>query len=89
MRRLRYSPAVRRLVQETTLTPANLVLPLFVRSSRIIRQPIDAFAGLRPSFRSISAASSAKRQRGRRSRFGRASSIRRARQQRRPRQRFV
>ena len=45
MRRLRYSPAVRRLVQETTLSPTNLVLPLFVRSGRNLRQPISALPG--------------------------------------------
>ena len=45
LRRLRYSPAVRRLVQETTLSPANLVLPLFVRSGRNVRQPIAALPG--------------------------------------------
>jgi porphobilinogen synthase len=45
MRRLRYSPAVRRLIQETTLQPANLVLPLFVRSGLGVRQPIAALPG--------------------------------------------
>src|ERR1700722_1781937 len=45
LRRLRYSPAIRRLVQETTLTPANLVLPLFVRSGHNLRQPISALPG--------------------------------------------
>ena len=34
MRRLRYHPAVRRLVQETRLTPADMILPLFVRPGR-------------------------------------------------------
>ena len=33
MRRLRQLPGVRRLVQQTRLAPANLVLPLFVRTS--------------------------------------------------------
>ena len=45
LRRLRYSPAVRRLVQETALQPANLVLPLFVRSGQNVRQPIAALPG--------------------------------------------
>src|SRR6266436_688603 len=41
-RRLRQSPALRRLVTETTLSPAQLVLPLFVRSGRRVRRPIPA-----------------------------------------------
>jgi porphobilinogen synthase len=45
LRRLRHSPAIRRLVQETTIAPANLVLPLFVRSGRNIRQPIVELPG--------------------------------------------
>ncbi|MGW9112609.1 porphobilinogen synthase [Microbacterium sp. NPDC055683] len=38
-RRLRQSPAVRRLVRETQLVPSQLVLPAFVREG--IREPID------------------------------------------------
>ena len=34
LRRLRYHPAVRHLVRETRLSPANLILPLFVRPGR-------------------------------------------------------
>ncbi len=40
MRRLRYHPAVRDLVRETRLSPANLILPLFVRTGNNVRQPI-------------------------------------------------
>ena len=42
MRRLRMHPAVRRLVRETTLAPANLILPLFVRPGRQVRHPIPS-----------------------------------------------
>ena len=45
MRRLRYSPAVRQLVRETRLSPADLVLPLFVRPGKNIRQEIAAMPG--------------------------------------------
>jgi porphobilinogen synthase len=45
MRRLRHHPAVRSLVQETRLAPANLILPLFVRPGRNVRQPIGSMPG--------------------------------------------
>jgi porphobilinogen synthase len=45
LRRLRYNSAVRSLVQETRLAPANLVLPLFVRGGRNVRQPIGSMPG--------------------------------------------
>ncbi len=45
LRRLRYLPAVRRLVQQTTLSPANLVLPLFVRAGHNQRVPIASMPG--------------------------------------------
>ena len=45
MRRLRHHPAVRRLIRETTISPAQLILPLFVRSGRGIRQPISSRPG--------------------------------------------
>src|SRR5262245_37106180 len=45
MRRLRYNPAVRGLIRETRLSPGNLILPLFVRSGRNIRQPINSMPG--------------------------------------------
>jgi porphobilinogen synthase len=45
-RRLRQSPALRALVRETRLHPAQLVLPLFVRSGRKLRRPIGAMPGV-------------------------------------------
>jgi len=45
LRRLRYHPAVRSLVRETSLSPANLILPLFVRSGENVRQEISAMPG--------------------------------------------
>ncbi len=45
LRRLRYHPAMRRLVQETRLMPANFVLPLFVRPGQGVRQPIASMPG--------------------------------------------
>ena len=45
MRRLRYNPAVRQLVRSTRLSPASLILPLFVRPGQKLRQPIAAMPG--------------------------------------------
>ena len=45
LRRLRMHPAVRSLVRETTLSPANLILPLFVRPGRQVRQEISSMPG--------------------------------------------
>jgi len=45
-RRLRASAAMRRLVSETQLNAAQLVLPLFVRSGRKLRRPIQAMPGV-------------------------------------------
>src|SRR5919199_1344574 len=45
LRRLRRTPALRRLVRETHLAPSQLVLPLFVRAGRGVRQPIGALPG--------------------------------------------
>ena len=45
LRRLRYNPAVRDLVRETRLTPSNLILPLFARTGKGIRQPIGSMPG--------------------------------------------
>ncbi len=45
-RRLRQSAALRRLVGETQLNTAQLVLPLFARSGRKIRRPIEAMPGV-------------------------------------------
>lgn len=44
-RRLRRTPALRRLVRETRLTPAQLLAPLFIVSGRDRRQPIESMAG--------------------------------------------
>src|SRR5882724_7204059 len=46
LRRLRQSPALRRLVSETRLSAAQLVLPLFVRPGRRVRRPIAAMPGV-------------------------------------------
>src|SRR2546425_2818601 len=45
-RRLRQSPALRRLVAETRLSAEQLVLPLFVRNGRKLRRPIAAMPGV-------------------------------------------
>jgi porphobilinogen synthase len=45
-RRLRQSPALRRLVAETHLSAAHLVLPLFARSGKRVRRPIHAMPGV-------------------------------------------
>ena len=45
MRRLRYNAGVRALIRETTLAPANLILPLFVRPGKNIKQPIGSMPG--------------------------------------------
>ncbi len=45
LRRLRYNPAVRNLLQDTRLAPANFILPLFVRSGRNVRQAISSMPG--------------------------------------------
>jgi porphobilinogen synthase len=44
-RRLRATPALRRLVRETRLHPAQLVAPLFVRPGSGIREPIGSLPG--------------------------------------------
>jgi porphobilinogen synthase len=46
MRRLRQSPALRRLVAETQLSARQLVLPLFARPGRRLRRPIEAMPGV-------------------------------------------
>ena len=46
LRRLRQSGALRRFVAETQLHPQQLVLPLFVRSGRKVRRPIQAMPGV-------------------------------------------
>ncbi len=45
-RRLRQSRALRALVRETRLDAAQLVLPLFVRGGRRVRQPIGSMPGV-------------------------------------------
>jgi porphobilinogen synthase len=45
LRRLRYHPSIRELVRETRLSPANLVLPLFVRPGQGISDPIASMPG--------------------------------------------
>jgi porphobilinogen synthase len=45
-RRLRTSPALRRLVAETSLNVSQLVLPLFARSGKKLRRPVDAMPGV-------------------------------------------
>jgi porphobilinogen synthase len=44
-RRLRRTPALRRLVRETRLDPAMLIAPLFVRPGEHVDEPIDALPG--------------------------------------------
>jgi porphobilinogen synthase len=45
MRRLRYNPAVRRLVRQTQVTPDRLILPLLVRPGNKVRQEIASMPG--------------------------------------------
>ena len=45
-RRLRRSPALRRLVRETRLHPQMLVAPLFVRAGMGLREPIESMPGV-------------------------------------------
>ncbi|HUT09213.1 MAG TPA: porphobilinogen synthase [Thermoguttaceae bacterium] len=45
LRRLRYHPAVRRLTQQTRLSPADLILPLFVRPGENVRTEISSMPG--------------------------------------------
>lgn len=44
-RRLRHHPLVREFVRETTLSPADLILPLFVRPGRGVRKEIASMPG--------------------------------------------
>lgn len=45
-RRLRASPFVRDLVREHTLTPHDLILPLFIREGSHVREPVDSMPGV-------------------------------------------
>lgn len=44
-RRLRLTPAIRKLVRETTLDPGHLIQPLFVVEGRDLVQPIESMPG--------------------------------------------
>ena len=44
-RRLRSHPLLRELVRETSLSPADLILPLFVRPGSKVRKPIVSMPG--------------------------------------------
>ncbi len=44
-RRLRINPALRRMVRETTLSPADFIYPLFVRHGQGERRPIASMPG--------------------------------------------
>ena len=46
MRRLRASASLRGLVRETQLSPARLVLPLFIAESGPAREPIESLPGV-------------------------------------------
>src|SRR5213594_2643683 len=46
MRRLRRTPALRRLVEETHLVPSQLVWPLFVTHGQAVRRPVAAMPGV-------------------------------------------
>jgi porphobilinogen synthase len=46
MRRLRQSSAIRRMVAETHLSPAHLIMPMFVRPGHDLRRPINAMPGV-------------------------------------------
>jgi porphobilinogen synthase len=45
LRRLRYHPAVRRLLRQTRLDPAKLILPLFAKPGKGVRQAISSMPG--------------------------------------------
>jgi porphobilinogen synthase len=45
LRRLRGHPLLRELVRETSLSPADLILPLFVRPGNKVRKPIVSMPG--------------------------------------------
>jgi porphobilinogen synthase len=46
MRRLRRTPAIRRMLRETTLSPADLIYPFFVVAGENIRKPISSMPGV-------------------------------------------
>jgi len=45
-RRLRFSPGIRNMVRETRLSPADFILPLFVRHGKGIQQEIKSMPGI-------------------------------------------
>ena len=45
LRRLRHHPVVRDLVRETALSPRDLILPLFVRPGRGVKNEIASMPG--------------------------------------------
>ena len=45
-RRLRQNPAVRKLVTEYTLSPSRLILPLFVKNGKNVREEIPSMPGI-------------------------------------------
>ena len=45
-RRLRQTPALRRILRETTLTPSNLIAPLFVVHGNDVREPVASMPGV-------------------------------------------
>jgi porphobilinogen synthase len=50
MRRLRKTPAMRRLVAETVLTPADLIYPMFVCPGQGVVEPIGSMPGVNRIF---------------------------------------
>ncbi|MCB0863413.1 MAG: porphobilinogen synthase [Solirubrobacterales bacterium] len=46
LRRLRRSPALRGLVRETSLGPADLIQPLFVTAGTDLREPVESMPGV-------------------------------------------
>lgn len=46
LRRLRRTPALRGLVRETSLGPADLIQPLFVTAGTDLREPVEAMPGI-------------------------------------------
>ncbi len=46
LRRLRRTPALRGLVRETALSPADLIQPLFVTAGTDLREPVESMPGI-------------------------------------------
>jgi porphobilinogen synthase len=46
LRRLRRTPALRRLVQETTLTPADFIYPMFIVHGQQVRREVPSMPGV-------------------------------------------